>query len=150
MEFNEMFWCSGSGVKQFHEWNGSMGRPNNSTNQSSTKSKCLCFVVLIDGCVALVGRPTNSFHEFELLRCSLPLLCWNFILQFQTPQRGPLPVNSFFISSARPLGRASWKEIKRVEWAGPATNQFISHKSKSSWRIALSLCTIPDWRLILL
>ena len=33
-----------------------MGRPNNSTNQSSTKSKCLCFVVLIDGCVALVGR----------------------------------------------------------------------------------------------
>ena len=61
----------------------------------------------------------------------------------------PMPVNNW-ISSLPPLGRGKWNEIKFVEWAGAATNQFISHKSKSSWRIALSLCTIPDWRLILL
>jgi len=45
-----------------------MGRPNNSTNQSSTKSKCLCFVVLIDGCVALVGRggSASPIQQFKI------------------------------------------------------------------------------------
>ena len=43
-------------------------------------------------------------------------------LMNEARRAGPMLVNSFFISSARPLGRASWKEIKRIEWAGPFAN----------------------------
>jgi len=37
----------------------------------------------------------------------------------------------FFFSSARPLGRASWNEKKREEWAAALHPSFI-HKFKKS------------------
>ena len=50
------------------EWK--YGPAKQQTNQSSTKSKCLCFVVLIDGCVALVAA--LHFIENEMSLWPLP------------------------------------------------------------------------------
>ena len=115
MEWNLIYW-----------WNGSMGRPNKQTNQSSTKSKCLCFVVLIDGLVALVAG--------LLCRSARQLFFVFFFL---------------FI-----LKEEKRKENKRVEWAAapllhqinkPKTNKFIFalfHWFKSGFTVIISFYSV--------
>ena len=53
-------------LKLLMEWK--YGPAKQQTNQSSTKSKCLCFVVLIDGCVALVAAPAAPALPFASIK----------------------------------------------------------------------------------
>ena len=59
-----------------------------------------------------------------------PALCWNFILQFQTPLGAAVPVNSFFISSFSSLGRAEKKRNKE-SWMGGGMFDCSSHATSS-------------------
>ena len=93
----------------------------------------------------------NCFVSLAALRgCLRPLLHCSFHYHsILNTQRGPQS-KEMIIDWFRPFSKSGNQINLSFSLRGPATNQFISHKSKSSWRIALSLCTIPDWRLILL
>ena len=67
---------------------------------------------------ALITHPITNKPKLNN-QSQLPLLCWFHEIK---RAKGPQSSSILFISSARPLGRASWKEIKRIEWAGPFAN----------------------------
>ena len=97
MESNQTFQQSGSGVELVWLMEWKYGPAKQQTNQSSTKSKCLCFVVLIDGCVALVAAPQllrNCFRSF-----SPKVLFIHFCLSARSLAAGSEPRNSIQLIS---------------------------------------------------
>ena len=132
----------------FHEMN-QMRRRKKKKNKRRTKQ------------LRLRGKSNNTKPNFSSpAKAREKLVCVWLVGSSRSRQRqlNFMNQNSFQFNLACCGGAHSLHLIHqsiKIAWfinglRSPATNQFISHKSKSSWRIALSLCTIPDWRLILL
>jgi len=78
---------------------------------------------------AIAGRPAITHSKRERQIKSIQLSAANNPKSFTSFNffvclGAAMPFFSFFISSARPLGRTSWNEIKREDWAAAYNAHF--------------------------